>query len=191
MCINFKFGINLDYLSKDKSIISDETEEILISVIENNQLFVSFEELGINEEDIYNPEFFSDLNNDDKIVLNADFTNLKLTNLYRYVSDKYGSSNYSDNSRKFCIELAKRSNISMLTYESVVKLNGSNPGQGPLGTDNYSIFDWRGGKNCVHKWIKYYYDTETKNLVKAPINQQPTQKTNSKGGVPKYPNSKK
>jgi hypothetical protein len=191
MCLNFKFGINLDYLSKDKSIISNETEEILISAIENNQLFVSFEELGINEDDLYNPEFFSDLENDDKIVLNVNYENLKITNLYRYVSDKYGTSNYSENSRKFCVELAKRSNVSMLTYESVTKLNGSNKGQGPNGADNYSIFDFRGGKNCVHKWIKYYYDTETKNLVKAPTNQQPIQKTNSKGGVPAYQKKKK
>jgi len=189
MCRDIRFGVCLDSLSKDKTIIGGDAEKNILSLLdEQPNLFVSFTDLGISEDDVFNPEYFVPISSDDSMEFNS--INLKITNLYRYVSDEYGSSNYGSNSRDFCITLAKRSNASMLPYQSIISLNSSNPGQGPNGSDTYSIFDWRGGKNCLHYWVKYFYDTETKNLVKAPSGNQPTQVVNSNGGVPGLPGNK-
>jgi hypothetical protein len=60
-----------------------------------------------------------------------------------------------------------------MRYEDIVRLNSSNPGLGKGGSDTYSVFEYRGGANCKHIWVKYKYDTESMNLVKAPFNEQP------------------
>jgi hypothetical protein len=186
MCLNIKFGINIDAFSKDKSIVSTNDEDVIISyLVENPNLFTSFKELGIKDEDVFNPEFFIKVGNDMEHFSEQKDVKLKLVNLYRYVSDDYGPSNIGSNSRRFCVELAKRSNVAMLPFQSITSLNSQNPGQGPNGSNTYSIFDWRGGAKCKHYWVKYLYDTQTQNLVKAPIGQQPTQV--GKGRVPNLP----
>jgi hypothetical protein len=95
--------------------------------------------------------------------------------LYRY----FGV--ISDNSRQFCRTLVNRTNLSLMRREDIDLLNSQNPGLGKGGSDYYSVFNWRGGANCKHKWVKYYYDMETMNLVLAP--DQPTQ-TQVNGKVP-------
>jgi hypothetical protein len=70
--------------------------------------------------------------------------------------------------------------------EDIERLNSANPGFGKGGSNNYSVFNWRGGSNCKHKFVKYFYDPDTKNLVVAPSNQQPTQTT--VGGKVPYAN---
>lgn len=186
MCQNIRFGINMDHLSKDGSIVSGDVEKSILSLLdENPNLFMSFEELGLNVEDVFNPEFFTRVGEDEIKLSNQKDINLKITNLYRYISDEYGPSNIGGNSREFCVQLVTRSNLSMLPFNSITQLNSSNPGQGPRGSNTYSIFDWRGGAHCKHYWVKYYFDTETNNLVKAPNNQQPTQV--GKGNVPNLP----
>jgi hypothetical protein len=185
MCLNIKFGVNIDAFSKDKSIVSSNNEDLIISYLaENPNLFTSFKELGIKNEDVFNPDFFIKVG--DNIENLSKDIKLRTINLYRYISDEYGPSNIGSNSRQFCIELAKRSNSSMLPFSSITSLNSQNPGQGPNGSDTYSIFDWRGGAKCKHYWVKYFYDTETQNLVKAPTGQQPSQR--GKGDVPNQTN---
>ena len=41
------------------------------------------------------------------------------------------------------------------------------------GGGDYSIFKYRGGNNCKHIWVRYKYNTETKELVESFI--QPKQ----------------
>ena len=99
----------------------------------------------------------------------------KVIRLYKYFGD------ISDNSRPFCRTLVRRTNLSLMRREDIEQLNTQNPGFGKGGSDTYSVFNWRGGANCVHKWVKYYYDEETMNLVLAP--DQP-QQTSVDGKVP-------
>jgi len=99
----------------------------------------------------------------------------RVIRLYKYFG------NISDNSRPFCRTLVRRTDISLLRKEDIELLNTQNPGFGKGGSNDYSVFNWRGGANCKHKWVKYYYDQDTMNLVKAP--DQPTQ-TSVDGKVP-------
>ena len=115
--------------------------------------------------------------------------NFGLIKLYRYVSNKYGSSNIGPNTRPFCRTMALRTSAAMMTWQNITYLNGMNPGFGKGGSDSYSVFNYRGGKNCVHKWVKYLYDPETMNLVKSPT--QPNQVTDANGGVPGAPKPKR
>ncbi len=71
----------------------------------------------------------------------------------------------------------------MVRIKIIVRLNSSNPGLGKGGSDTYSVFEWRGGVNCRHIWVKYKYDTDTKALVKAPTSEQP-KNTQVQGRVP-------
>ena len=60
-----------------------------------------------------------------------------------------------------------------MRYVDILKLNGSNKGFGQGGSNIYSVFKFRGGVNCKHIWVKYSYNKKTRELVKAPRNQQP------------------
>jgi hypothetical protein len=75
----------------------------------------------------------------------------------------------------------KRTQFSLLKYSDIISLNSSNPGLGKGGSSTYSVFDWRGGKNCKHFWVKYLYQPDTKSLVKST--DQPIQVTEN-GMVP-------
>jgi len=179
-----------DKYSNDTCCTVDEHKDLVVNYLEENDVCISFEELGISEEDVYNSEYFSEVTEQDIV----DFEkfgkeNFKLIKLYRYVSNKYGSSNIGPNTRPFCRTLALRTSAAMMTWESITYMNGMNPGFGKGGGDSYSVFNYRGGKNCVHKWVKYLYDPQTNNLVKDV--KQPNQQTDSNGGVPGAPKPKK
>jgi hypothetical protein len=279
-----------DKYSNDTCCTVDEHKDMVVNYLEENDVCISFEELGISEEDVYNSEYFSEVTEEDitevfesyndypksasenackvlrwvekngwgscgestgkrranqlcnnekisrdtiarmasfkrhqqhkdvpydegcgglmwdswggtegvewairklKQIDNEKFgkENFKLIKLYRYVSNKYGSSNIGPNTRPFCRTLALRTSAAMMTWESIVNMNSMNPGFGKGGGDSYSVFNYRGGKNCVHKWVKYLYDPQTNNLVKDV--KQPTQETDSNGGVPGAPKPKK
>ena len=194
MCQNIKFGINMDNFdpqSRGLNILPSNLEKHYLSVLEDDTLFISFEELGITEEQVNDPQYYVRVGGIDDIEHgdNIEFAATKIINLYRYISDEYGSSNIGANSRDFCRQLVNRSTLSMLPYQSIISLNSSNPGQGPNGSDTYSVFDWRGGARCKHYWVKYFYQQDTKNLVIAPKSEQPTQV--GKGNVPNIPESKR
>ena len=161
-------------------LIAEETDkEVMLDYLdENTDLGVTLESLGLTEQDLINADAY-EIDEEDNInfgdeVVDMDF---KVIKLYRYVSDTYGAAGVGGNTRRFCRTLVTRTNLSLMRREDIERLNNSNPGFGKGGSNNYSVFNWRGGVNCKHKWLKYFYDEDTKNLVKAPNNQQPTQKT--------------
>jgi hypothetical protein len=150
-------------------------ESEFIDWFEKQQLGISLEELGLKLEDL---EDYYDIDDTDSQYVEQKFATehqFKVIRLYKY----FGK--ISDNSRQFCRMLVSRTNLSLMRREDIELLNNQNPGLGKGGSDTYSVFNWRGGANCKHKWVKYYYDTETRNLVKAP--DQPTQ-TEVNGKVP-------
>jgi hypothetical protein len=150
-------------------------EELFIDWFKEQQLGITLDELGLKLDDLNN---FYDIDDTDYQLIEQKFNtkeNFRVIRLYKYYGD------LSDNSRPFCVSLVRRTNLSLMRKEDIETLNSSNPGFGKGGSDTYSVFNWRGGANCKHKWVKYYYDEETMNLVQAP--DQP-QQTSVDGRVP-------
>ena len=154
-----------------------------------NNLGVSIDDLGISIGDIDNWDYIWDINEEDTkgipsgTIEFAKQENFRLLNLYRYISTEYGPSFIGPNTRRFCMQMVGRTNRALMRYEDIVAMNSSNPGLGKGGSDTYSVFEWRGGANCKHIWVKYKYDTESKKLVEAPKSEQP-KNTQVDGKVP-------
>jgi len=139
---------------------------------EQEQMGISLEELGLTLDDLND---YYDLDDSDYTDEVEKFATSKIIPLYRY----FGV--IKDNSRRFCRSLVTRTNASLMRKQDIEALNSSNPGFGKGGSDTYSVFNWRGGPNCYHRWVKYFYNQDTMNLVKSP--EQPTQ-TEVNGKVP-------
>ena len=145
-------------------------KEFLKNIMDDDSLGIPIEELGITLEDLNNPEFQHDIT-EEEFSFNTSQSFDKI-NLYKYTSDEYGASEIGSNSRDFCINLANKTNVSLMTYKDILKVS-PNKGLGQGGTNIYSVFKFRGGKNCKHKWTKFVFDTETLELVKST--DQPNQ----------------
>lgn len=141
-----------------------------LKFIEENQLGVSIEELGITEEQLNDPKYQFSIEESDMNFEQLDFAVIRL---YRYTSNDYGASGVGSNTRDFCRQLVQRTKASLMRYEDIDRLNSAQPGMGKGGSNSYSVFNWRGGDNCKHIWVKYLFDTTTTNLVIAPQGDQP------------------
>lgn len=175
---NFDEVINHPKLSDDfkfEYFFKLAKEEEFFDVL--NNLGISIDALGLNIADLDNWDYIWGLNDDDIGIPSktTEFSKqeFKTINLYRYISTEYGPSYIGPNTRRFCKMVVSRTNAALMRYEDIVRLNSQNPGLGKGGSDSYSVFEWRGGANCRHIWVKYLYDPDTKNLVKAPETEQP------------------
>jgi hypothetical protein len=178
------FSEELTEEQKELLIAQELDKDAVLDFIDSTEdLGIPIKELGLNEEELMNKDYMWDINLDEHKFSEEKFAVIKL---YKYDSDWYGGSNLGPNTRRFCRTLVSRTNLSLMRKEDIDRLNGANPGFGKGGSSNYSIFNWRGGANCRHKWIKYVYDTKSMNLVKAPKTEQPTQR--SVGGRVPYAN---
>jgi hypothetical protein len=147
----------------------------IVDALDDEDLGVSIESLGLTLEDINNISFMYAIQDEEG---NEEFAKSDIINLYRYVaatSSGYGSDNIGVNSRSFCKKVSKRTNTSLMRYVDILKLNGSNKGFGQGGSNIYSVFKFRGGVNCKHIWVKYLFDKKTKQLIEAPRSEQPKQ----------------
>lgn len=70
---------------------------------------------------------------------------------YRY------SGKITDVSRPFCTKMLQADKL--YRKEDIVSMDNKavNPGWGPNGIDRYSIWFYKGGGNCHHKWMKQLY----------------------------------
>ena len=198
MCDSCEVNIKHYLLSKDltdeekiEAIGSEVDKEALLDWLDDvGVLGVTLVALGITLGDVEKAYGYP-VNSDDiretqrGADVKADTTksNPRLIKLYKYTSKRYGASGVGSNTRRFCRTMVTRTNLSLMRKEDIERLNSSNPGFGKGGSNTYSIFDWRGGVNCYHEWTKYFYDPQTRNLVKAPNNEQPRQRT-AGGRVP-------
>lgn len=154
-------------------------KEDLIETLKDDSFGVSLDDLGLTLNDVDNTDFMYEVTEVDcELNESVKMAKAKITNLYRYVSLNTAKSK----SRRFCKELTNRTELSMMRYVDILRLNGKQKGMGLNGANVYSVFKWRGGVNCQHIWVKYAYNSETKKLIKAPINEQPIQ--TGKGRVP-------
>jgi hypothetical protein len=178
---NLEELINHPKLSDDyKFAIVEEmlSEEAMMEAFDSlNNLGISIDSLGLTIDNIDNLDYIWDINDEDKGVPSSTTQfaqeNFAVINLYRYISTEYGPSFIGDNTRPFCKMVVARTNNSLMRREDITRLNSANPGLGKGGSNSYSVFDWRGGANCKHIWVKYKYDTKDMKLVKAPISDQP------------------
>lgn len=63
----------------------------------------------------------------------------------------------SDNTRDFCKQMIRARKV--WRKEDILAAGGLavNPGFGPNGSDTYSIWEFKGGPNCHHRWIRQTY----------------------------------
>ena len=166
----------IDAINAIKEVTAKEN---ILDALDDPELGVSIESLGLTIEDLDNVNFMHVINDNDLNISDSQgFAKSDFQNLYRYVahtSSGYGSDNIGTNSRSFCKKVAKRTNIALMRYVDILKLNGSNKGFGQGGSNIYSVFRFRGGVNCKHIWVKYVYNKRTKELVEAPKIEQPRQ----------------
>lgn len=147
----------------------------IVDALDDEDLGVSIESLGLTLEDINNISFMHVIEGEE---LGEEFAKSNIVSLYRYVaanSSGYGSDNIGVNSRSFCKKVSSRTNISLMRYVDILKLNGSNKGFGAGGSNIYSVFRFRGGVNCKHIWVKYLFNKTTNQLIEAPQAMQPKQ----------------
>jgi hypothetical protein len=149
-----------------------------VDYIENNKIGITLEELGLTKEDLNNKKYIHKISEEDtdknsylKFSKSLDMK-FRIMNLYRYVSDFYDDSNVGDNTRDFCKRMVSITSDRLLSFNDIVGYNNQNPGFGKGGGDSYSIFNYRGGSNCKHKWLKYKYDTQSGQLIEAPDDEQ-------------------
>jgi len=70
---------------------------------------------------------------------------------YRYTGDT------SDDSRLFCKKMTQANKV--YRKEDIIRMESEavNKGWGPKGSDNYSIWLYKGGGACHHKWVRETY----------------------------------
>ena len=158
------------------SINIEIQKEQIADKIEDLSLGIDIADLGLTLEDLDNPEYMYEVQD---VSIKENFAKAKNTiALYRYVahpSSGYNSTGIGKNSRSFCAKLSKRTNTALMRYVDILRLNGSNKGFGQGGSNVYSVFKFRGGVNCKHIWVKYLFNKDTKQLIKAPKSEQPKQ----------------
>lgn len=147
----------------------------------NNLKRLDIKDYGIPIEDFYNPEYQHEITKEDfegpKIGSTGEFgkqEDFRIINLYRYMSDSYGPSEIGPNTRQFCKDVVALTSTTPITFRQIQSIT-PNPGLGRGGSNIYSVFRFRGGSNCKHKWVKFKFDTESLTLVRAPADDQPNQ----------------
>ena len=66
--------------------------------------------------------------------------------------------------RFFCKTLKALNKI--YSREDITRMNNFNPGFGPGGTNNYSVFDYKGSVNCRHYWEQMFvFNKDGKQVV--------------------------
>ena len=186
----------LENFEDEKEALDAISKEIIAEEIQT--LGITFEDLGLTLEQLDNPKYMHHTDEYEGEEFQKKPKKKKkrrpkpkvpkrvqpkkydknITNLYRYVahpSSGYGSTQVGKHTRGFCKKVTSRTNVALMRYVDILKLNGSNPGFGQGGSNLYSVFRFRGGSRCKHIWVKYKYNKETRQLIEAPRGEQPKQ----------------
>ena len=76
------------------------------------------------------------------------------TFLVRYM---YSPQRYSANSRPFCIKMVNAKKVYRKEDIQAMTTKAVNKGFGKGGSDTYSIWLYKGGARCQHKWLRKTY----------------------------------
>jgi hypothetical protein len=102
---------------------------------------------------------------------------------YRYTGDT------SDDSRLFCKKMTQANKV--YRKEDIIRMESEavNKGFGPKGADNYSIWLYKGGGACHHKWVRETY--LRKSDINSPLAKKFTPSQTRKQGEIAPTNDKK
>tara|TARA_R110001592_G_scaffold333646_1_gene617505 strand:- start:18 stop:923 length:906 start_codon:yes stop_codon:yes gene_type:complete len=87
---------------------------------------------------------------------------------------KYAGKSYGD-SRDFCSIMMSKKKVYRKEDIERMSIDAVNAGFGEFGAANYSIWLYKGGARCRHKWLRMSYVSATRSIdVKSPLaNTQP------------------
>jgi len=136
-----------------------EDEDKWLAYLENVGEIIDNEEWDlIKEEDVSEDEHLIHMEKVDffKRFANPDDKSDIDTGLYK-IRYRY-SQNLSDKSRLFCKNMVANSkNGVVYRFEDIQSMDGVNAEFAPKGKSEYSIWKFKGGAYCHHKWIRQIY----------------------------------
>jgi len=108
-----------------------------------------------------------------------------ITYLVRYMYTAYsgGYQTRAGRSREFCVKMMNANKVYRKEDIIAMKNVAVNPGFGPSGADTYSIWLYKGGARCSHRWTRKIY--AKKDGEKSLGNTISTTKAKSDGFTPK------
>jgi hypothetical protein len=158
VCNSYWTELSLKELKKKRK--ESKMEETFMLETFSKGIGEDYTKLGLTFEDLLNPKNQAGLVSDDELFL--DFSRIPngYEVRYKYTSNEYGTTGYSDKSRPFCKMMMTTERDTWFSREQIEELN-TEPGKANrAGGKAYSVFNWRGGNYCKHIWIRYYYKVD-------------------------------
>jgi hypothetical protein len=133
----------------------------LIDHFKKNKIGTHISELGLTPE-AFTDEFKFDIDVENFATSESNADNTEV-DYYRYETTVPGHQAQ----RPFCKTLMRQSDSDLLfSYSEIVSMNNASGKADRKGGGGYSVFKYRGGIHCKHKWVKYRFDKEKGELVK-------------------------
>lgn len=132
-----------------------------------------FTKFGITFDDLMNPKLQAKVEENE---LELKFAEIPEGYVVRY---KYVGP-IDEKSRPFCRTMMTEYKDKWFSGEGISRaeieaLNNA-PGKADrAGGKPYSVFNWRGGNNCRHIWVRYWFNPITNDVMESPV--QPAQKS--------------
>jgi len=193
--------INLEFLPLRDEVITPvkmNKQTCLHSHESDNKIAQSLIELG-EDEDLNEWDLVAvgevDYNEEVKMASTGQaFPNAKSeqdSDIYK-VRYQYAPLSVSDNSREFCRKMVEAGKI--YRKEDIVRMDEQvvNAGWGPRGADKYSIWLYKGGGDCHHKWFRKIYVKKGSNVdINSPLAELISTTNARKNGFNPQPNDDK
>jgi hypothetical protein len=149
--IGIKFGIDTGGLAPytQQTGNKEDEDDLVTKAVNFNSILSKAKDLGFSAEDFTT----------NGLAYHEDVEGIDLKLAKGYTVYKYTGSVGSD-TREFCRDMVSMNRF--YTFDEINQLSDSNPnpGFGLGGSDNYSLWKYKGGPNCKHRWTKFYV-TET------------------------------
>ncbi len=148
---------------------SDEDGREWINVLKEKAEYIDLDEWQlVSEEDVtepenelqYTSEFFAKRNKMPSMSDAQGEKESKWGDIGLYKLRYAYSQNISENSREFCKEMVRMSQLgAIFRYEDIQKMSkvGVNKSFAPEGQSSYDLFIWKGGCFCHHVWKRQIY----------------------------------
>jgi len=148
---------------------SDEDGREWIDVLKEKAEYIDLDEWQlVSEEDVtepenelqYTSEFFAKRNKMPSMSDAQGEKESKWGDIGLYKLRYAYSQNISENSREFCKEMVRMSQLgAIFRYEDIQKMSkvGVNKSFAPEGQSSYDLFIWKGGCFCHHVWKRQIY----------------------------------
>ena len=150
---------NLSHSCEFSAVRIEAAESLLTKGQDESEILADYELIDSREVD-YNTEAahdalwsFSRINTEGGG--SEDDTDLILVR-YRYRPERKNQEVDTSKSRSFCKEMTAQPN-KVYRREDIIDADGANPGWGPRGSNNYSIWLYKGGGSCQHFWERRTY----------------------------------